>query len=196
VRAVGNLLDSIYDVLFCPSPALRRIGEESRWGMAVLVYLVCLILPAIAMGFFIKTLGFHKFGGMLVAAEVVGRFMLLVLGVAVLHLVAELFGGKGTAKGLLAAMCFAHLPQLLAVPFFVISMLWASSFWKALVPLVSVAVSCWTLVLNIVAIKEVYQISGGRAVLIFVIPIIAVLAMTVGLLILSVAEFIPENAGW
>jgi hypothetical protein len=59
----------------------------------------------------------------LFAVAVCLRFAMWFVGAAVLQLIAEFFGGRGSGLGLFAAIGFAHLPLIFMVPLAVAAML-------------------------------------------------------------------------
>ncbi|MBP2653212.1 MAG: Yip1 protein [Firmicutes bacterium] len=191
-----NFFDNLYDVLFSPAQALRRIGDEKRIGQALTVFLLSVLIPAVVLYFVFQSMELFKLGGFVLVIETIGRLLVWFVSAAVLHLIAEFFGGTGTAKGFFVATGFAYLPQTLAVPFWVVAMFLPSQIMTALVGVTSLVVFFWTLTLNVLAIKEVHRISGAKAVLVLVTPAVVGGILLVGLLIIAFAAFMPERMLW
>ncbi|MBP2650781.1 MAG: Yip1 protein [Firmicutes bacterium] len=190
---VESFIETIYDVLFKPMTALSKLAEERPLGQAVVVLLISLIIPALGAYFVFSSAGFEKLRNFILITQTIGYFLLWFLGAAILHLIAEIYGGKGTVIGLLVTTGFANLPHLLAVPFLVGTIFIQSSVMNGLVALVSLVIFCWTLTLNVIALKEVYKISWAKAVLVLITPSMVIIALLIVFVILSLAAVLPER---
>jgi hypothetical protein len=106
---MGNLLETIYDVLFKPKTAMQYIAEKKLTGQALVMFTIGMLVPVWAVYTGIKgTTIVPVLGGMFVL-QFVGSLFLWILGASVLNFIAELAGGRGTAVGLFAAMVLALL---------------------------------------------------------------------------------------
>ena len=177
-----DILETLIGVLARPTSTIHSICQQRPIGWAIIVYLVVSLVSAITWietGFY-DPMGLPDLG---MPAVLVGSLIIniitLVIFTAICHLVASLLGGRGSYSGLFSGFGFASVPGIFVAPLAVIGML------PMVGPLLSVlgnfGVIVWSLVLSILAIRENYLISTGRAILIVLI----VLLLGVILLVLS-----------
>ena len=102
-----------------------------------------------------------------------------MLSAAVLNFVAELAGGRGTAVGLFAALGFSHLPRVAVTPLWVIAALLPSGPRGIAFGSIGLLVVLWTLMLNVAAIRGAHGLSGTRAVLVLLAPMLAIIGAVV-----------------
>ena len=172
---MGNLFEVLYDVLFQPRIAMQTIAAKRNVGQAIAVFLLSILIPIWAMYFGLQTTGMGNMIQFVIGFKVLGSIIMWFMGAAVWHLIAEFFGGKGTALGLFSTLGFAHFPHLLIVPLWVFAALMPANV-KTTIMVVSVfGILLWSCFLMIVGLKEVYQFSTAKAVLVLVTPILAIL---------------------
>jgi len=98
--------------------------------------------------------------GALVAGPIAIIVMYFII-VGVFHLLAKLFGGKGTYMGLFRAMGIASILG-----------------WVTVVPIIgpilSPLVLIWSIVMDVVIIKNVHELSTGKAVWVVIIPLVII----------------------
>lgn len=188
---VGRFLETLYDVLFQPTAAMRQIAEQKALGQALAAFLLSVLIPAAAGYLVLQTTGMAKMLNVLLLVHTLGSLAAWFAGAAVLHLIAECFGGRGTALGLLAAMGFAHVPRLLAVPLGVLAMASPGGAAGVLVAVTALLVAGWTLFLNVAAIRGAHGLSGAKAVLVLVTPLLAAGAAAVATMIFIGTAFLP-----
>ena len=126
-----NLLEMIYGVLFDPVKTFRGMAEAPPIGRVLLIFTVVSVLGAV-MGYYLSSrmIPGEHYGGMRPLAGVLDVIIPLMVFVVIiiayakwivysglLHLVAEIFGGKGRALGVLAVTGLATLPVILLMPF-------------------------------------------------------------------------------
>jgi hypothetical protein len=184
---MGELLENIYDVIFTPATAMRQIASRKPVGQAFCVFFLSVFIPAVLLYYTLKTAGFVKFLMPLILLQTVGGFLLWFGSTALLHLISEFFGGRGSAISFFAARGFSHIPRVFIVPLWVFAMLLPSTASSAMFALAWLMIAIWTLVLDIVAIKETYGLSGAKAVLILLTPWVAF-----GALLIIVAVFLSS----
>ncbi|MCL0056283.1 YIP1 family protein [Dehalococcoidia bacterium] len=180
-----DILETLIGVLARPTSTIRGICQQRPIGWAIIVYLVVsLVISAIT---WIET-GFYDLEGMglpdlgmpaVLVGSLIISIITLVISTAICHLVASLLGGRGSYSGLFCGSAFAGLPRIFTAPLAVIGML--PMVGPLLSGLGNFGVMVWSLVLSILAIRENYLISTGRAILIVLI----VLLLGVILLVLS-----------
>lgn len=190
---VGRFLETLYDVLFNPVAAMRHIAEEKAIGQALAAFLLSVLLPAVTGYLVLKTTGMAKMLNVMLLAHTLGSLMVWFIGAAVIHLIAECFGGRGTALGLLAAMGFAHVPRILAVPLGMLALAVPGGGTAVLLAVTVLIVVGWTLFLNVAAIKGAHGFGGAKAVLVLLTPFLALGAAIVAMVIFIGTAFLP---GW
>lgn len=172
------LWSNLVDTLAQPVEAFRRMREEPMvlWGIVVAL---------------VSQYGFAlgEEPGRLPASPAGVIAGLLTFGIAyfliasVIHLVARALGGRGSLSAVMTAFGFASLPLVLNAPVFLLSQLLGTDvlFWLGMS-----AFSIWSLALDVLALREVYEVSTGKAVGILVLgavaPVVAlvVIAVVVG----------------
>ena len=110
----------------------------------------------------------------MIVLKILGSIAMWIIGAAIWHLIAEFFGGRGTAVGLFAALGFAHAPRMFIVPLWALIAVMPESSRTLLMTISVLAVMLWSLSLDLVAIKEVHQLSGAKAVLVMITPLLVV----------------------
>ncbi len=188
---MGPFLELLYDVIFSPAAAMRQIAARRPVGQAVAAFLLSIIIPAGAIYFVLQATAAGKFAGAFFAAAVCVRLLMWFVGSAVLQLVAELFGGQGSAVGLFAAIGFAHLPFIFAVPLAVAGLLLPEGAAALLFAVGVLALVFWVLALTAVAIRDVHGLSTAKAVLVLLTPLLAVLAALVAAAVFAGAALWP-----
>ncbi|MBC8015193.1 MAG: YIP1 family protein [Sporomusaceae bacterium] len=167
---MGSLFDTIYDVLFQPQIGMRGIAERKNVGQAFVTFSLSVLLPIWALYFGLKAAGMTTMINMMIGFKIVGSMVMWIMGAAIWHLIAEFFGGQGTAKGLLAALGFAHIPRIFIVPLWALTAVMPDGSKTAVMAVSILAVMFWILYLDVVAIKEVHQLSRTKAVLVLIMP--------------------------
>jgi len=180
-----GILETLVGVLARPASTIRSICEQRPIGWAISVYLVVGLVSTVV---WIET-GFLDLEGMglpdlgmpvILVGTLVFSVVMLVVFTGICHLSASLFGGKGSYAGLFSGFAFANLPGVFAAPLAVVGML--PVVGALLAGLGSFGVVVWSLVLSILAVRENYLVSTGRAVLIILLPFVAL--MVLGLLVI------------
>ncbi|MBU4534168.1 MAG: Yip1 family protein [Eubacteriales bacterium] len=196
LKPVG-FLELIYGVLFDPVATFRRVAlSPPLWTAVVIATLVN--LAAALMG----TIAYRAAGistiselnvliGSLVPLFAIINSLLwyvkwLVYG-AVLHLVAQLFGGTNGPKATLSVYALATLPGLLLLPVegLIIVAGLSESVTTSLIGLAGFAAFAWSLVLLVLGLREVHRFGTSQAIATVFTPVIAILLL--GLIILFVA---------
>lgn len=90
----------------------------------------------------------------------------LMLGAGVVHFSARFLGGKGAYTALLSAQGFATAPSLLFAPLYLVGSIFGTGFGLMVLTILIL----WSLILNVVAVREVHQFSTGRAVGALILP--------------------------
>lgn len=169
-----SLFDILYDILFQPITGMKNIGARKNLGQAFAVFLLSILVPIWALYFGLKATDLSTMIQVMIALKILGSIVMWVMGAALWHLVAEFFGGQGSAIGLFAALGFAHLPRIFIVPIWALITVMPPSSKTLLMTIGVLAVLVWSLSLDVVAIKEVHQLSTPKAVLVLITPLLVV----------------------
>jgi hypothetical protein len=94
------------------------------------------------------------------------------LGIYIFQLIAKMFGGKGTPDQLAYAMAAISAPASIVAG--ILSLFGAIPFVGLCFGLLSLLVSLYVLVLEVMAIKGVHQISWGAAIGTLLIPLVVI----------------------
>jgi hypothetical protein len=192
---MGGLFEVLYDVLFQPRIAMQSIAAKRNISQAITVFLLSILIPIGAMYFGLKSAGMATMIQLIIGCKVFGSIIMWVMGTAVWHLIAEFFGGKGTALGLFSTLGFAHFPHVLIVPLWVIAALMPESVKTILMVVSVLGILFWSCFLMIMGIKEVYQFSIAKAALVIVTPILVML-LIVGIFITFIGSAFTHMPMW
>ncbi|MCE5285931.1 MAG: YIP1 family protein [Pelosinus sp.] len=188
---MNTIFENLYDVLFVPRKALRRIADERPFGQAVLVFLLSVLLPVIPLYFTMRGVSMHFAAGIIAGAELIGSLVMWFLSAAVWGLLAEFFGGNGRSSSLFAALGFAHVPRIFLVPGLMAVGLMPSAVKGIFEVALIAGVSIWSVILDVAAIRETYALSGAKAALVLLMPLLIVLIFIV-LAVITAATMMIE----
>lgn len=173
---MGHFLENLYDVLFHPADAMRRLAAHKPVGEALAAFLLSVLIPAGVVYFAFKEGSLTKMLNTILLLQIVGGLFLWFSGSAILSLIAEFFGGRGTAMGLFVALGFAQLPRIMVAPLGVLVMLLPPGVFTFGAVLMSLVILFWILALDVAAIKGAHELSSAKAVLVLVTPLLAITA--------------------
>lgn len=188
---MGSFLELLYDVLFSPGAAMRQIAARRPVGQALAAFFLSVLIPAGTVYFVLQTLGAAKFAGTIIFIAVTARLVAWFVGSAVLQLIAEFYGGQGTALGLFTAIAFAHLPGVFVVPLAVVAALLPTGAAVILLASGSLLLLFWALALVVLAIRGANALSTAKAVLVLLTPLLVAAAAVVGAALFIGAAFWP-----
>jgi hypothetical protein len=179
-----GILNTLIGILARPTSTIRSVCQQRPIGWAIIVYLAVSLVTTIAWiePGMLEELGLPALGmpAILVGFSIISIVTLVVL-TAIGHLLAtSLLGGRRSYWGLFSGFGFAALPGIFAAPLAVIGMLPAVG--ALLSALGTLGVVVWSLILNILAIRENYLISTGRAILIGLL--LLVVSTVLGLIVM------------
>lgn len=170
---MSRFLELLYDVLFHPGAAMGEIARREPVFQGLVVFFVSVKLPLIAVWLGLKATGMTHLFSILIALQVAGSFALWVVGTGMLHLVAELYGSRGTVKGLFAALGFSQLPRIFIVPVWMFASLFPGGLGGLLMVVSGIVVFAWIMMLHVSAIKKVYTVGILKATVILSTPFLA-----------------------
>lgn len=208
-----GFLEIVYGVLFEPVRTMKKVAENPPLTAALLSVTIVSLLGAV-MGLlaFSKYLsqGYDAgidqlFPGAQVLAPV-GLFIGLILSYikwfcysAIINLIAELLGGRGSARGVFAAFGLAGLPLILIIPFQFLAYWYGTGVFAVtvLLMLVWLVLGIWSGIIFVIGIREVHAFSTGRSVLVLLIPclsfILLLVLLAIGLVALLSAFTLNTN---
>ena len=209
-RAKDGILDLIYGVLFDPVRTFTGFVSQPPVFAAVII-VVLLSLAQALMGIFTAPpyyLDELRLPGIpaqdavqaLMPLAAAGRFVLGFVEwffmAGALHLLAELYGGRGRARGVFAVYGLAGLPAALIIPLqLLVSFFQSSVAINVINGLLSLAVFIWFVILLVIGIREVHGFGTGRAVLTVFTPALALFViLVIGLIVFgALAATLPAG---
>ncbi len=170
-RMLENFLDKLKGLLFNPVETFQKSREDTL-GTAFAYYIVLAIVNSILITLLFSAVasltplamlpGFTElFSPIVFVVLLVGWIVAPFIGGAWLHLFVWLLGGrKGYIQTVKAVMYAATPSQLLG--------------W---IPIVSIIGMIWGLVLEVIGIRELQEISTGRAIAAVILSVVVVLVI-------------------
>lgn len=169
---MNYFLDLVYNLVMSPRMELRTITRGEQWISAGIIWLFTLFV--LSLSSLIEGTGIIL-GFLLI---LIAGITLLLLQSAIIHYVAGLAGGRGTARGITAGLMADSFPLAFGVFASLISKLGG----EALAGAIMMVALAWCFVLNVLAVSENYGMSWGRSVLILVAPAVLAGAVVMGLI--------------
>jgi hypothetical protein len=199
-----GLLETVVGVFVSPVATLRRVTREQNLAWAFIVLVALGVLSGIASYAQLTGPpdGLDPFTDPTFADPVIARALAVGTAVAtpfltvvfaalialVLHGMAKLFKGEGTYSGMLCGVAFAYVPSVINV--LVALLVLTLGFLGALLAgFVSFAISIWVIILVVVAVRENYALTTGRAAGAVLIPIGALFLLGIMLAVLVALLF-------
>ena len=144
----NQLIVNVKETILKPSAAFPRMASECDIKLASLVLIIISAISGMAEG----------------ATAIVSAILVMaafwVIETGVLHLLAKIFGASGEMKRLLIVNAYTMVPSLFFVPL-------------SLSPggeMMTLAIGgIWTMYLSYLALKCVYTLSAGKAIIILVL---------------------------
>lgn len=194
VNHLPSLVDLVAGVYLYPVRIFREVAVTAPVGRALFLYLMVSAAEALMAVLVAPRLVPHprlawlSFGsGFLVAALfLLWALAKLFIYSGLLHLVAEFFGGQGSARKVFTVYGLAALPTLIVVPWHLFCAWLPESVGALMMAPVALGTLVWTTVLLILGVREVHGLSTARAALVVLMPpaalAISVLILAAGLL--------------
>jgi hypothetical protein len=189
-----DFFDLIYGVLFNAAATFRNLADAPPIGQAALVLVILTLSNGIVSLSFLR-LTFSEIPGVdpVITQILSGAFPVLLLlalvfaglrwfvSGAVLHLLAELLGGRGTPKGTLTVCALAGLPGIFLVPIeLLVRLLVVSETAGAILTGIAGVVALgWGAVLLVIGLREIHRFSSGNAVLTIITPVTVFILISV-----------------
>jgi len=185
------MLELVYGILFDPVKTCRRIIESPPLGTITVIFSLVKIFSNLMGGYLSAKFFFNGLSGSGRGASGVAESLapaVAVFGLACeylkwlfysgfLHLTAELSGGRGRAAAIFAVTGLASVPALLFLPLnILLFVLDGKGVTVFVITLFSgLAVIIWGFVIIVIGLKEAHGFSAGRAVLVALLPALAII---------------------
>lgn len=181
VQQMG-FLELIYGILFDPADTFKKVAEAPPIGLSILIFSLVNI-TAIFMSFLTffhllnKSLPVGRANLTAIILLVVffgllAKFCNWLLSTSVFHLLAELLGGRGSVKGLLAIVGLSYLPFIFLAPVELLLLIWGlNSVVIVLVIILNLLIFVWWLALMVLGVRQEYCFSAGSALAAVFLPI-------------------------
>lgn len=216
-QPVLKYYEIIYGVLFDPVKTMQRVVNNPPLG-STLVIMILLALAGLLTSLYTSAhggpsnLGLEmglplKQAKMFSEALRVAAPVLAILGSlfyfikwffysALLHLLADFFGGRGRARTVFVVYGLAGLPEVFLIPLNVLTTLLIPSLAAVVSTIGSLGVLIWGIILLTIGLREAHQFSTGRALAVIFTPVVAVgvliLVSMIGLMS-AMAAFMPTS---
>lgn len=194
----AGALDVLYGVLFQPRRTFAALAPRPPLPLALATMVLVGSLDALARAGRVAALlreGPVSLDPVVVVPATVAALMGLSLLLwfvlsALWHLLAELWGGRGTGRATLALVGLAHLPAVLLPPADLLARaLGASAGPRA----VEAALGVWSLWLAVLAVAQAHRLSTARAFAVIALPLAGVFLVAVAA---GAAAAIALLSGW
>lgn len=202
-QGLAGLVELVYGVLFIPVQTFRRISENPPllYGflifvtVAVLTSLVNTLTPPSLTNSAELTTVLSRTRPFIGIISVIFALTAWFMEAGLFQLLAEFFGGKGKAVGVLTVLALAAVPKVLVIPFQVFSYLSAgSAVGRFLVIAASLAAYVWWAVLLVIGLREIQRFSTARSVATLLIPL-GIFGVALAIFILALVGLIIPFAG-
>lgn len=194
-----DLVEIVYGTLVHPSSTFRKVvsgNNERNLSVSAIIVLIAVFCSAIGSSVGDEAIE-NYFEGYPLLQEVYSTgsddfnlslpaelLVLVILGFfgwiiasGILHLIAKLFGGRGTFINFLTLMGFSHTPMVFTAPAGLFSIIQAGIAGIVIYGLTVFVLSLWVLVLEIISIKEAYGFSKLKSIFILLAPIIILIGI-------------------
>ena len=176
-----QLINWLYGVLTKPVQTLNEIAREKPANAAFLLYLGISMLSVLgslynpqAMQAFedlMRETGISMPFSVIIAASLLITIISIFVITGVLHLLARLYKGSGGYWNLFSAYAFANFPLIMGVPITFIGG-FLGTMGDILAGLVSLGLSIWVLVLQVIAVRESHSLSTGASIGVYLLQLV------------------------
>lgn len=178
VSLLPVLADLVAGVYLHPVRTFREVAVSAPVGRALFLYLLVSAAGALMAVLTTPRLAPHPqlaavsggFGFAVAVMFLAWALAKLFVYSGLLHLVAEFFGGRGSARGVFTVYGLASLPTLVLVPWHLL-VTWLPGYLRVgLTVPVALGIFVWTVVLLILGVREVHGLTTARAALVVLVP--------------------------
>ncbi len=179
-------LETTYYIFAKPEMAIKAFQERQPIGFAFLIVLLATISTNVA-GVLLTSMNLNT-AKLILSFGLFSRLIFIIgiwiIGTAIIHLFAEWLDGEGKVTTLFTALGFCFLPAILATPF-VLLIQNLGSIKLLLYLLFNLIILFWIVKLQIISVKEIYQVSSFRAVMVLSTPAILGVIGIISLLVIA-----------
>lgn len=173
---MSRLLELGDDLINSPAQAMRQVLQEPSGAFVAVAFAWGVLSQTAAQAL---SRGGFAVGAAIDTTLALGSAVVLVgLAGAFLHFFASLFGGSGRALDLLRLLALAYFPCVV-LPAFALA-------GEGTLAMAQLGVTLWQLALVVVAVREVYELSNGQALLTLLSPLVLFAAALPALLLLTI----------
>jgi len=179
-----SILENMKGILFDPTSTFQSLRNETL-GEALKYYAILLLIPTVLITLLFSVSGIASqdipglalmsgmglFIGIIIF--IMGIISVLINGLIYHILGVYIAGGREGAEQTIKALAYASTPILLLG-------------W---IPIINLIAGIWTLILFILGIRELQNLSTGRAVLVIILPIVIIAGIIVFSAVISVFIF-------
>jgi hypothetical protein len=194
-QSCSLLLDLLYQVLASPSKAFEVVSERRPLGWAILIAIFSSVVSALILlpnppELAEVILNLKKGTLNLVSVTPIWVIIFLVallIQAGFFHGVALLLRGRGSYLGMFCGVCFACFLLVFSAPLALMRALLDSLIGHILYYVFSLFFFLWILVLYVIAIRQNYHLSLGKAVATCFVPAFVVIVVPLLVLFISMA---------
>ncbi len=191
-----QLINWLYGILTRPVQTLNEIAREKPANAAFLLYLGISMLSVLGSLYNPQSMQAFEdlmreaninipFSVIIAAALLIAIISIFVI-TGVLQLLARLFKGSGGYWNLFSAYAFANFPLIIGVPITFVSG-FLGTLGDILAGVISLGLSIWVLVLQVIAVRESHSLSTGASIGVYLLQLAILvgipLAVAIGLII-------------
>lgn len=174
-----GLAEVIVGIIGSPVATMRKVNREHSLPLSLAIFLLVMLVVSLATVLTDATL-LAQLGGLAVFIVVLIPLSLIFLftQAGACFGAARLLGARGSFRNLLSLLALANVPSLFMAPLALLRFV-PGIAGSVLHGLGSLVLSIWVMVLAIIAVRETFQVTTGRAVLICYLPILLLVALVV-----------------
>jgi hypothetical protein len=195
-----GFLELIYGVLLDPLPTLRQVAVQPPVGLTVLIFTLVSVVNVLSITLVTAGKGNLVFPGLPQTATQAIQALIPVITLlwlvlkylkwfvcsGVLHLVATLLGSHGYVQGVFTVTGLAILPSLFMVPLNLLLYWITAPSFTIIITLLSLLIYIWGIILVIFGLREVYNFSTGKSLLVlFLPPVVTIFFALASLMVLA-----------
>jgi hypothetical protein len=179
MAASFGFAETVTGIIISPAATMRKISGGNVLRLAIPAFFLALLVSNTAT-VLTETEFVQLLGGPSPALVFLTAFSLffLVSQSGLCYLLARLFGGRGKFVTLLSLLALANVPSVFTAPLALARLLpgLAGGFIHGVG---SLALAVWVIALGVLAVRETFQLSTWRAVIIFSLPLFLFLLLVV-----------------
>jgi hypothetical protein len=179
--------EAVVGVLTRPRATLRQVGGGESLGLALVAWVLVGLITGWSSALTTPEAA-DMLGGPagMIAATVAGGGMALLVQAGVCYGLARLLGSRGSFQGLLSGLALANVPSVFTAPLALLAITLGGA-GMALYTLGAVTIAVWGIVLAVLAVRETFTTTNGRAALIYFLPLIVILLLMVAVAVVVMA---------